>query len=161
MPGYPGYEACSLGGGVRSARGLLGESTSDSGYRRVRPCVRGRRRNLYVHVAVLLAHRGRRPSPRHHAAHENGVKADCALGNLAWKTRRRNEADKRLHGTAPRTFTGRAHRGPAAEALRLVVLRMWGEGVSYQHIAAALLMHRHSVSRIVRGLRHARVASAA
>jgi len=150
VPGFPGY-AVTARGTVRGPRGaVLKESRSDSGYRRVRPLVRGRQRSLLVHVAVLLAHVGPRPSRRHHGAHVNGDKDDCSVGNLAWKTRRRNEADKRAHGTAPRGFSGYRPDADLVARVRALV----SAGGSYSAVARELGLHRSSVSRIARELRH-------
>lgn len=149
--GYPGYEASDRGH-VRNARTLrsLLWQPSDSGYWRVKVTVRGRQRDLRVHVAVLLAFVGRRPSPRHQGAHADGDKRNNRLSNLAWKTPRANAKDKRLHGTHPREFTGYDDPELALAAKILVLL-----GLSYSKAARELGMHRHSVSRIVRGLRRA------
>lgn len=47
-----------------------------------------------VHVLVLEAFVGPRPSPSHQAAHCNGIAGDDRLENLAWKSPVQNARDK-------------------------------------------------------------------
>lgn len=103
-----------------------------------------------VHKIVLEAFVGPRPSPRHHGAHLDGDSSNNDLANLAWKTPEENEADKKVHGT---------HRnGPPTpltpQAVRSIRMRV-DRGESYSSIAKRFGLHRHSVSRIARGLRRA------
>lgn len=137
----PRYEV-STAGRVRRAGRVLKPQPSDSGYARVRTP-----RVLLVHKAVLEAFVGPAPSPRHHAAHDNGDKTDNRLVNLAWKVKEDNEADKRRHGTAPRRFTGHRRDDHVDRVLALA------SEMSFSRIARELGLHRSSVSRIVRGLR--------
>ncbi len=51
-----------------------------------------------IHRMVLLAFVGPPPSPRHEAAHYNGIKTDNRLQNLRWATRSENIADTIRHG---------------------------------------------------------------
>ena len=75
---------------------------------------RGRRgrvaekQNFFVHNLIALAFLGRRPRRSYQAAHKDGDRRNNRAGNLAWKTKRQNEADKVAHGTAP----GRVGRTP-------------------------------------------------
>jgi DNA-binding CsgD family transcriptional regulator len=121
-----------------------------SGYLRVRllgPC--GQLHYVPVHKIVLEAFVGPRPSPRHHGAHKSGDKNNNRLDNLLWKLPEDNEADKKLHGTAPK---GGA-RKPSHPARVRAILRLVKGGKSYTQVADRFGLHRHSVSRIVRGLR--------
>jgi hypothetical protein len=54
-------------------------------------------------VVCTIIH-GDPPTPKHEAAHSCGKgSAGCVTkGHLSWKTHRENEADKIVHGTAPR-----------------------------------------------------------
>jgi hypothetical protein len=54
----------------------------------------------FVHVIVCETFHGPRPDGRQ-VAHGDGVRANCAAGNLSWKTPVENEADKLTHGTRP------------------------------------------------------------
>jgi hypothetical protein len=138
----------SESGAVRGARGTLAQTPNDGGYLRVRLFVDGRRRNVLVHKAVLLAFVGPAPSARHHGAHCDGVLTNNRLENLAWKTPEDNEADKRAAGTAPVGFSG--HRRTDVGEVR----RLLAQGLSYTRVGRHLGLHRSSVSRVARGLRH-------
>ena len=134
----------SATGQVRGPSGrILRQSVSDSGYLRVKTP-----RVLLIHRAVLEAFVGPAPSPRHEAAHKDGRKRNNRLENLEWKLKEHNEADKKLHGTAPRKFTGHHRTGHVAKVIVLSEI-----GCSFSRIGRALGLHRSSVSRIVRGLR--------
>jgi hypothetical protein len=105
LPGYPGYEASTLG----RIRSLLAGTPRirkpkrlNSGYLWL-PLFRGSRSNtggMTVHRAVLLAFRGECP-PGHEAAHHDGDRLNNCLSNLRWKKHVHNEADKERHGTRP------------------------------------------------------------
>ena len=136
------YEVSSEGR-VRRAGRVLKLSLSDSGYLRARP----RGKVLLVHKAVLETFVGPAPSRRHEAAHKDGRRLNNRLDNLEWKLKEHNEADKKLHGTAPRRFTGH-HRTDHVDR----VLALAGT-MSFTRIAREMGLHRSSVSRIVRGLR--------
>lgn len=146
--GFPGYDVSDTGE-IRNARTLapLALQSSDSGYLKARVRVGGRLRSLLAHRAVLFAFRGPPPTrARRFAAHCNGDKLDNRLENLAWKTRRENEADKLEHGTAPRAFTGRKLADDEVDAIRREV----AAGRSFSAVARERGLHRYSVSRIAR-----------
>lgn len=154
VPGFPGYEI-SDAGNVRDGAGrLLRAVRNEGGYYRVlllgdRPVYRR------VHVLVLEAFVGPRPSPRHHAAHgPDRRKSNNRLTNLRWATPEENEADKKPHGTA---LGGGRHWRPNRERVSRVRERA-ARGESYSAIALSEGLHRYSVSRIVRGLRRREVA---
>lgn len=106
VPGYPGYQASTLGQ-VRSFRRgaprILRRGKGKSDY----PTVtlfseEGRPHCMAVHRVVLLTYRGPRP-PGHEARHfPDRNKQNCRLANLSWGTRAQNDADKVFHGTVPR-----------------------------------------------------------
>lgn len=52
-----------------------------------------------LHQVVAITFHGDRPSPTHHAAHNDGNKRNNSAANISWKTRVENAADKNLHGT--------------------------------------------------------------
>jgi hypothetical protein len=54
----------------------------------------------YVHVLVLEAFRGKRPSSIHQASHMNGDTKDNRLTNLKWMRVQENNKMKILHGTS-------------------------------------------------------------
>lgn len=111
IPGFPGYRAGSDGtiwsAWMKNApyRAVLGTEWHElrrtphcKGYLAVALCRDGKRFGKLVHVLVLLAHVGPCP-PGHEAAHDNGIRTDCRLSNLAYKTKKANAEDKKRHGT--------------------------------------------------------------
>lgn len=72
--------------------------TDPDGYLRINVYRAGKWQQVGVHVVVCETFHGPRPGGMH-AAHENGIKADCRSANLAWKTPTENEADKVEHDT--------------------------------------------------------------
>lgn len=58
--------------------------------------------NEYVHVLILETFVGSRPSERHEACHENGIKTDCRAENLRWDLPEGNHSDRVKHGTSNR-----------------------------------------------------------
>lgn len=55
-----------------------------------------------VHLLVLEAFVGPRPSPTHDACHGIGGPRDNSLANLRWGTKQENADDRLLHGTQVR-----------------------------------------------------------
>ena len=91
------YDGCNrFRPGRLRATPIDGTST---GYRYVSLCKNGIAKKLNVHVLVLEAFVGPRPSPAHEACHENGDRANATLKNLRWGTPESNQADKWAHGT--------------------------------------------------------------
>ncbi len=119
-----------------------------NGYLRARllgPC--GRYHWRPVHVLVLEAFVGFRPTPRHHGAHgPDRDKNNNRLDNLRWATPEENERDKRAHGTQPK---GGA-RVRTSDATIIAMRELREEGKSYTAIAKRLDMHRTSVQRILK-----------
>jgi hypothetical protein len=58
-------------------------------------------KKVNIHVLVLEAFVGPRPSPSHEACHCDGNRANAALSNLRWDTASANKTDMILHGTHP------------------------------------------------------------
>lgn len=95
VDGFP-YEVSSEGRVRRGSRLL--KPLSRLGYLRVCLCLNNKRNFKLVHVLVAEAFIGPRP-PGHDVAHLDGDRQNNRAGNLAYKTRAENEADKRTHGT--------------------------------------------------------------
>lgn len=76
--------------------------TKRAGYMLVTLTHEGRRWHARVCRLVCEAFHGPPPTPRHEAAHLDGVNTNDTPGNLAWKTKAENEADKVGHGTRAR-----------------------------------------------------------
>lgn len=60
----------------------------------------GKSRQLLSHVMVAEAFLGPRPTPQHEVAHRNGSRICNHWKNLRWATRKENDDDCELHGTA-------------------------------------------------------------
>lgn len=121
IKGFPGYRVGddgsvwslwmrrSLGAGAGGFRTIgvewtkLNPSRNASGYLMVDLRAPSPGRNtLLVSRIVCQAFHGEPPTPKHEAAHENGVRDDNRAGNLMWKTRAENQADRLRHGTTSR-----------------------------------------------------------
>lgn len=119
IPGAPGYEVSDQGN-IRSVeRVIVQKSRGGASYERVfpaktltprkgssgpylyaNPSVNGKAKNLAVHIAVLTAFVGPKPSPKHEGCHKDDNPLNNTLPNLYWGTRKENEADKKANGGA-------------------------------------------------------------
>ena len=95
VPGFPGYQASSLGR-VRSPRKILKLSIDTGGYLTV---TLGHATQRRVHCLVMLAFVGPPPEGQE-VCHDNGDKQNARLDNLYYGTRERNIEDAVRHGTA-------------------------------------------------------------
>lgn len=113
IAGYEGFYEVSNMGRVRSLdridgigrarKGRLKATPIDktsTGYRFVSLCKDGIAKKLNVHVLVLEAFKGKRPSPEFEACHEDGDRSNPILSNLRWDTPKGNAKDRWRHGTA-------------------------------------------------------------
>jgi len=96
---WMGYEVSNFGR-VRRVSLMVARPNSD-GYPMVHLSFgkRGKARLRAVHILVTQAFHGPRPSPRHTASHEDGVRSNCRSDNLLWETHSENLARRRDHGT--------------------------------------------------------------
>ena len=113
---FPGYEVSDEGAVRRVARsgharcrdkGLtlpydLSPTVGTNGYRAVGLYRNNKVKRIKVARLVARAFLGDPPSPKHHAAHRNGVRTDDRAANLYWATVSENTADKWTHGTMAR-----------------------------------------------------------
>lgn len=90
-----------------------------NGYRVVTLQDAGRVRDALVHVLVLEAFCGARPSG-YETRHLNGHRDDNALGNLRWGTHKENQADRLVHGTSNRAEDGRRRTKISATEARAI-----------------------------------------
>lgn len=109
IPSFPDYAASSLGQIKRIRVDALGHkltnrplkwSISKSGYAKITLCRGAKPYNARVNRAVCEAFQGAAPSPRHHAAHNDGNRLNNRAENLRWAEGAENERDKLAHGTA-------------------------------------------------------------
>ena len=119
IPGWPGYEASTLGrvrsvdrvlGDGRTAGGLLlAPQPDEDGYLYVTLSDGRRRKRVHVARLVLLAHAGKPGQPGMEALHRNGRNANNRLSNLRWGTREENRADRERHRRARLARRAKAH----------------------------------------------------
>lgn len=103
IPQFPDYQASS-GGQIRRKRDYLNPSRRGRTLSQ-RP---GRKGYLIVCIAdktkavaplICSAFKGLKPTPRHQAAHRNGVNTDNRSKNISWLTPEENYQDSIRHGT--------------------------------------------------------------
>lgn len=102
IPGFERYAACKNGRIYSFSSGQakpLSEHLSSNGYKQLSLRKPGKSYTKRVHVLVLEAFCGRRPSATHHARHLDGDKHNNKLENLSWGTALENIEDQRRHGT--------------------------------------------------------------
>lgn len=112
----------------------------------------GRRVWRKVHLLVLEAFVGPRPSPRHHGAHyPDPDPTNNRARNLRWALPEENEAHKRARA---QIWVGGA-RQPTPPARVVAIRAAAARGASFTALGRSYGLHRTSVARIVRGLRRA------
>lgn len=104
-----GYLVSSRGRIMSVVPGRVGciiKAWSDKwGYKHVNIGAKAKR--YAVHLLVITAFHGPKPSPTHQCAHNDGQPANNAETNLRWATPAENQADRLAHGTALRHSNGR------------------------------------------------------
>lgn len=114
---------------------------------------RGKKRyERKIHLLVLEAFRGPRPSPNHAGAHGPKGRLCNELSNLRWATPEENEADKKIANTHS-NGRGRIRRRHDEETVREIRRLYAEEKWSFSKLAKHYKQHRSSISRIVRGIR--------
>jgi len=99
---FPGYRINSTGVvlGRRTSGRPLRQWTDKDGYARVTLYCEGRKKHRGVHVLVLEAFAGPRPSGLQ-ASHIDGDPTNNAVGNLAWESVSQNNLRRTDHGRLP------------------------------------------------------------
>jgi hypothetical protein len=154
IPGYPGYEASSLGR-VRSfcrKKGgeplVLSPQKMTSGYLKLTLRVQGASRQHAIHRLILSAFSGESFQGAE-AAHLNGNRHDNRAENLAWTTPRENRFHKREHGTDNR---GERHPMAKLTAVDVESIRQGrAAGVPRAEMAARFGVCVNHISRITAG----------
>lgn len=144
IPGFPGYEASSLGK-VRSRRKVLKPSGNGKGYLKVSLYVDGQRSSQYVHRLVLLAHRGPPPKDDYHGCHDDRDRSNNRLTNLFWGSFEVNMSD--------RILARGADNGSAklSELHAVEVLFLSRSGKSMSDLSRQYGIGRRSIGRLVSG----------
>lgn len=149
-----GYEVSNFGrvrslpGGKRHVCVLKLHSIPGTGYLQVQPTVRGRNKKIYVHRLVLEAFVGPCPEGME-CRHLNGNPKDNRLVNLCWGTRKENQADRRLHGTAG---TGEQHSQAKLTEMAVREIRCTKGRGSGNALARKFGVAPSVISRIRKGL---------
>lgn len=107
-------------------------------------------KRFYIHVLVLAAFVGPRPSGQE-ACHIDGDLQNNHIANLRWDTHKSNEQDKKRHGTAP---TGEKNaRSKLTEQDVIEIRHLSTQGVRHDEIAQKFNVKANTISRIANGKR--------
>lgn len=159
IPGYEGfYSVSSLGrvraeerqvsgkcGSIRTLPQKIMNLSNTDGYVQVSLHKEKSRISRKVHVLVMLAFSGPRPSGMD-VAHNNGVRNDNRFENLRYDTRLGNCADKKSHGTQPR---GRQISHSRLNEDQVIAIR--ADGRKFREIGREYGVHHKSISSIKNG----------
>ena len=107
VPEFPDYQISEFGDVRRVVRkkgnfGLRKPYLTNHGYLWIVLRRAGYRRACGIARLVALAFIGPPPTPKHEAAHEDGVPLHNHHSNLRWKTKSENQMDRVRHGTSNR-----------------------------------------------------------
>ena len=135
IPSSPSYEVSSTGRVRRLAPyratkvgHVLKPSRQRSKHLLVRLCEAGKPvRATGIHRLVAEAFHGPAPTPKHVAAHNNGIPFDNRPDNIRWATNSENMADRRGHGTDPLGERNPNARLTATDVLLIRSHAMYGE----------------------------------
>lgn len=155
IPGYPGYEASSLGE-IRNAKthNML-KQVLPPAYYKVHlslPGTKAGRAQVSVHKLVALAFH-ENPENKRLVAHNNNDHLDNSAENLRWATQVENVEDQRIHGTAA---IGSRHGSSKLDErivleIRDAAARMQQQGVKgwRRVLAKQYAIHEHTVTKVV------------
>lgn len=141
VPGYEGRYEVSDCGLVRSLTRVhpkvLAPWVNQWGYPTVNLTDKdGRRTKCSVHLLVLAAFVGPRPSDAHEGCHDDGDPSNNRLGNLRWDTRKANQADRDRHGRRNSCKGSRNAAAKLCEEDVPVILARLSAGETARSIAA-------------------------
>lgn len=171
IPGYEGlYRVSTLGRVVSCGstfrgrfRGNMGTRINGKGYRSANLTdASGKKRAIEVHRLVALTFLGP-PVAGMEVRHIDGNRANPALTNLAWGTRRENAADRTAHGN---TLRGEqvgisVLTEEKVRQIRALYVGRRGQRPTYADMAARFGCSMHTVALVVQGRTWAHVKSSA
>lgn len=103
-----------------------------------------------VHLLVLEAFVGKRPSRHHDGSHLNGKRSDSRLSNLKWETKTENQRRRLDHGTL---LFGASHPMAKLTAVQVDEIRAMRKAkCTYQEIADRFGVSQSNIHRITSGL---------
>lgn len=137
IPSAPKYEASSLGRirsiyfsnrwiKLRPRLRIIAQAVLPNGYHQVTISINNAQRPRLAHRLVCEAFNGPCPD-RHECAHGNGMRGDNRPENLRWATKRDNQLDRHLHGTACRGEENSRAKLSSADAICIRARRAAGE----------------------------------
>jgi uncharacterized protein (DUF433 family) len=115
-------------------------------------CRYGESRRFYIHTLVLQSFVGPRPEG-YEACHNDGNTQNNSIENLRWDTHRRNEQDKRAHGTSPAGEKNGSSKLTHEDVATIRDLSQQGE--RHDEIAGRFGVTPGAINRITRGKRWA------
>lgn len=157
LPEFPGYRFGSDGSVWSRKRTStapdgdwrqLKTTATRKGYRQVNLVSCDHKVTRFVHVLVLTAFVGPKPEGME-CAHDNGVRHDNRLTNLAWKTPVGNWDDRRRHGTQMEGVD--CHSAKLDDDKVGVIKQRIAAGEKHADIAADYGVHKSAIGHIARG----------
>jgi hypothetical protein len=163
IPSFPGYEVSEFGDVKRVVRvrggpagRVLKPFIRADGYPMYMLRVDGRTVHRKAHQLVVEAFIGPAPFPKSEVRHwPDPTKSNNHYTNLRWGTSRDNKQDAIAHGTFP---MGERHRNARLTERDVMAIRArYAAGETQRAIGADYDMRQNNISRIVNGVRWARV----
>lgn len=135
---------------LRAIPKILTPGTDRYGYRFVNLAVAPHRyTSQRVHVLVLAAFVGPRPTETHMSAHADADRGNNVLINLRWATQAENEADKIPLGLK---IEGSKHYAAKLSEADIPVILDRLKAETQQQVAASYGVGRQTISQIARGI---------
>ncbi len=144
---FYGIEASNFGRIRRG--GHIYKPSIKKGYKVIRLCDSGKRKEIFVHRLVCRAFNGRPPINKRIVAHKDGNKLNNFQDNLRWSTQQENMDDRGAHGT---TMRGDSHYAAVLKSSDIPRIRLLlSRGVNQQIIAKEFGVTNYAISDIKRG----------
>jgi hypothetical protein len=156
--GWPEYEVSNLGSVKRVAAaqrtrpGRVLQANGGTPYPAVSLSAKSRLpspgwKRTPIHIIVIEAFHGPRPSARHEVAHNDGNPKNNQANNLRWATASENQLDRLRHGTA---CQGETHTLSKLTDAQVNEIRNKAGTVSYRKMAVEYGVSDVLISNIVR-----------
>lgn len=130
---------------IRSANGR------SNGYPVVNLSIRNKVTTRTIHVMMLEAFIGPRPSPLHDACHENDQREDNRLENLRWDTKKANKEDAFKNGKAPH-----GEKVGLSKLTKEQAIKIFHDHRNSKIIAAEYSVNKSTITKLKRGKTWAR-----